>query len=170
MSMLAPHPTPSKMCPNTTKTIDALGFRVGVTLWANTNLTRQKILPPFRKCCDLEACIKPPGASGFKVTDTLREGARLAPGDACVPSLNGTCHRGDQSVLSTILYHINGALDETLQRKAYVLDHFKLAVPISADPAPSIDPHQSHAGAQGLGPARCVATRLQQSAIGAHRP
>ena len=125
------------MCPNTTKTIDALGFRVGVTLWANTNLTRQKILPPFRKCCDLEACIKPPGASGFKVTDTLREGPRLAPGDACVPSLNGTCHRGDQSVLSTILYHINGALDETLQRKAYVrnissrLDMLKLTEPQS---------------------------------------
>lgn len=65
-----------------------------ISFWLVDPAVEELLLKPLL-CCPLkDACILPHGATGYKGSRTRQ----------CKPSLKGTCHRGDQSVLSVILY------------------------------------------------------------------
>jgi hypothetical protein len=67
-----------------------------ISFWLVDPLIDQLILQPFLNCSLNELCILPKGASGF------------GPKKGCHPSHRGSCHRGDQSVISVIMYGYYG--------------------------------------------------------------
>lgn len=69
-----------------------------ITFWLVDPIIESLILKPFLECSMNKECILPKGASGLKINN------KYSPTNKCVRSHRGTCHRGDQSVLSTILY------------------------------------------------------------------
>ena len=64
-----------------------------VGVYANTLKLWEKIVNPFVDCAKMPACIRPKGADGFHGHSR------------CHPGLEGHCHRGDQSVLSALLFN-----------------------------------------------------------------
>jgi len=73
------------------------------TLWSNTKFVREVIFKHFASCATHGDCILPKEAGGFNVNGA-KKWQKGTPRTGCFPTLRGTCHRGDQSVLSTLLY------------------------------------------------------------------
>uniref|UniRef100_A0A7S4G5W6 Uncharacterized protein n=1 Tax=Eutreptiella gymnastica TaxID=73025 RepID=A0A7S4G5W6_9EUGL len=105
-----------------------------ISFWAAGALTRELILPPFSACSQNQSCIKPKGATGFKQTGGGHK--------KCQPGYSGKCHRGDQSVLSTILYEL------------YNLRASSMGVPY-VDPKASAQYATRHWDVRGPEPVRC---------------
>jgi len=88
-----------------------------VSLWKNTRFARLRIMQPWVQCAKQRSCIQPAGADGFKVNNNSVESMPVGFDTECRPGLDGHCHRGDQSVLSTILFELFGRKTfETLSR------------------------------------------------------
>ncbi len=72
-----------------------------VGFWVNRAFVRDTLLEPLVQCALQQSCIQPSNASGFQLNGvTNRNDDRVI----CRKGLEGRCHRGDQSALSTILY------------------------------------------------------------------
>lgn len=63
-------------------------------IWHVTPEVVDAVFRPYIRCLTSQACVRPHGANGFNGAHEHR----------CRTGLTGQCHRGDQSVLSTLLY------------------------------------------------------------------
>ena len=98
-------------------------------VWVSTRTIIQRVVRPWVACAMRESCIRPPGASGFKISrnhSLIGAYTHSKPiytrDNQCRPGLNGQCHRGDQSVLSILLHDTFGAP----AHKSYVLERHYL--------------------------------------------
>ena len=101
----------SKILPKNASSSDILSYIFtpviagGISFWLVDPAIEELVLEPLLQCSLNDACILPKGASGYRGSEKRK----------CIPSLSGTCHRGDQSVLSVILfgYYTESFLNES---------------------------------------------------------
>ena len=63
-------------------------------------LVVKHVLKPWVKCAQNITCMVPDGSEGFQTRNI-----NLGISHSCRPGFKGKCHRGDQSILSTLVKH-----------------------------------------------------------------